>query len=127
MAISMWIWSISNLPSKISLSLCVANSRSTGPNSCRISTNSFFRRYLGIHTTWYLHSHFVWAKLWVLFMQNLLMLNFERLTSVRFCIFLYLSNFACLPGIAGGLPTLITSSDLDLHTSINEVYSNLAN
>src|SRR5690242_4781107 len=72
MAINMWIWSISNFPSRISHSLCVANSRRTGPNSCRISTNSLLRRYFGIHTTWYLHSHRVWAKLWVLFIENLL-------------------------------------------------------
>lgn len=36
------------------------------------------------------------------------MLNFERFTKVRFYIFLELSNSACLPGIAGGLPRLIT-------------------
>jgi hypothetical protein len=36
------------------------------------------------------------------------MLNFERFTKVRFYIlFPELSNSACLPGIAGGLPQLI--------------------
>ena len=36
------------------------------------------------------------------------MLNFERFTKVRFYIlFPELSNSACLPGIAGGLPRLI--------------------
>ena len=38
-----------------------------------------------------------------------LVLNFERFTEVRFYIlFPELSNSACLPGIAGGLPKLIT-------------------
>ena len=38
------------------------------------------------------------------------MLNFERFTKVRFYIlFPELSNSACLPGIAGGLPRLISS------------------
>src|SRR5579859_4387453 len=33
-----------------------------------------------------------------------LRLNFDRLTPLRFCIFLHFSNSARLPGKAGGLP-----------------------
>ena len=38
---------------------------------------NFFFRYFGIHTMWYLHSHFVWLKLFAFIFKNLL-LNFER-------------------------------------------------
>src|SRR5258708_19568511 len=90
----MCTWSSSSLPSNISLSLCWANPRSTAPNSRRISPNSFLRRYFGIHTTWYLHSHLVWAKLWPLVMQNLLQVE---LWAVHADEVLHLSGFANLP------------------------------
>jgi len=56
-------WSLIMCPSWISLSRCCASSRSTGPNSRRKSPKSFCLRYFGIHTRWYLHTHFVCARL----------------------------------------------------------------
>jgi len=47
----------------ISLSRWRASSRNSGPNSRRRSPNSFFLRYFGIQTMWYLHVHFVCARL----------------------------------------------------------------
>src|SRR5262249_21159403 len=42
---------------------CPANSRNTGPKHFRILPYNAFFRPCGIHTTWYLPSHFEWRRL----------------------------------------------------------------
>src|SRR5215470_10526682 len=59
-AIIMWTWSDMRWPSSIRLSFCRANLRKTSPRYRLSSTYSTFLRYLGMNTTWYLQSHFVW-------------------------------------------------------------------
>ena len=68
------------IPSNISHSRLCASSLNTDPNCCRNSLYRRFFRYFGIHVTWYLHSHFVWLKLWLSFIESLSFVNFERFT-----------------------------------------------
>src|SRR6516165_6654688 len=48
------------------LSFCSANVRNTSPTCFLNSPYSALRRHLGMNTTWYLHSHFVWLRLSIL-------------------------------------------------------------
>src|SRR5215471_11234027 len=59
----MCTWSARRCPSSILLSFCAASLRNTSPRWGRSSAYSVFLRHLGMNTTWYLHSHFVWLKL----------------------------------------------------------------
>src|SRR5690349_17342955 len=66
-----------------------------------------FRRPLGMNTTWYLHSHREWLRL----------SNSSIVAQPSVCLAAHgserhdgppnMSNFSCLPGIAGGLPSFI--------------------
>src|SRR5689334_8074215 len=86
---------------------CSANLRNTSPKYRRSSPYNTFLRHLGINTTWYLHSHFVWLRLSISSIAYSLSCAW-RLTSGSFRDGLrYLSNFYCLPGRAGGLPFLL--------------------
>jgi len=50
-------------PSRIWHSFCWAKVWNTGPNCRRMFPRMAFRRLLGTNTTWYLQSHFEWARL----------------------------------------------------------------
>src|SRR5437867_9357256 len=62
-AIIMCTWSGSRCPSSIRLSFCSASRRKISPKYRRNPAYSALRRHLGMNTTWYLHSHFVWFRL----------------------------------------------------------------
>ena len=94
MLISMFTWSSCRLPERISLSFGRVNSAKTRPNSFRIWPYRTFRRYLGMKTTWYLHSHQVCDKL--------------AMSSITVKLWEF-------PGRAGGV-TLITQSGVQLIT-----------
>src|SRR5664280_1233119 len=65
---------------------------------------------LGINTTWYLHSHFEWLKLSYSSIQFLLCVCFAAHARSFLDGLPYLSNFACLPGRAGGTPISLVCS-----------------
>ena len=56
-------WSGIKWPSSIWLSFCLASQWNTSLRSRRIWPNIALRRYLGMNSIWYLHSHRVWLKL----------------------------------------------------------------
>src|SRR5262249_6677082 len=60
--ISMCTLSGIKFPSWSLHSLRCASSRDTLPTVRRICPNSNFLRYLGVNTTWYLHSHVAWFR-----------------------------------------------------------------
>src|SRR5437667_301017 len=62
-AIIMCTWSGSRCPSSIRLSFCSASRRKISPKYRHNPAYSALRRHLGMNTTWYLHSHFVWFRL----------------------------------------------------------------
>src|SRR5207249_12122226 len=45
------------------LPICSASRRKISPKYRRNPAYSALRRHLGMNTTWYLHSHFVWFRL----------------------------------------------------------------
>src|ERR1039458_5294267 len=100
----MCTWSGSRCPSSIRLSFCSASLRNTSPKYFRNSPYNAFRRPFGINTTWYLHSHFEWLKLSYSSIQFLLCVCFAAHAWSLLDGLPYLSNFACLPGRAGGTP-----------------------
>src|ERR1019366_3621981 len=102
--IIMCTWSGSRCPSSIRLSFCSASLRNTSPKYFRNSPYNAFRRPFGINTTWYLHSHFEWLKLSYSSIQFLLCMCFAAHAWSFLDGLPYLSNFACLPGRAGGTP-----------------------
>lgn len=71
-------WSLCKSPSNILPSFCCANSCNVSPKCGRKFLNINFFLYFGIQITWYLHSHFVWFKLWTVSIGSLADLNFER-------------------------------------------------
>src|ERR1022692_3093423 len=97
-------WSGSRCPSSIRLSFCSASSRNTSPKYFRNSPYNAFRRPFGINTTWHLHSPFEWLKLSYSSIQFLLCVCFAAHAWSFLDGLPYLSNFACLPGRAGGTP-----------------------
>lgn len=97
---SICTWSGRKCPSITWHSFCSANARKAAPSSLRIPLKIFFFLYLGIQTTWYLHSHFVWLKLCFSSIESLLSLNFERFVTGGFRSFPERSNFVT-PGRAG--------------------------
>src|SRR5664280_386726 len=102
--IIMCTWSGSRCPSSIRLSFCSASLRNTSPKYFLRSPYNAFRRPFGINTTWYLHSHFEWLKLSYSSIQFLLCVCFAAHARSFLDGLPYLSNFACLPGRAGGTP-----------------------
>src|SRR5664279_3335073 len=102
--IIMCTWSGSRCPSSIRLSFCSASLRNTSPKYFLSSPYNAFRRPFGINTTWYLHSHFEWLKLSCSSIQFLLCVCFAAHARSFLDGLPYLSNFACLPGRAGGTP-----------------------
>ena len=68
------------------LSFCSASVLKTGPRWRRNSPYRILRLHFGMNTTWYLHSHFVWLRLWYSSMRNSLSRSRGRLTegSLRF-------------------------------------------
>src|SRR5664280_995836 len=105
----MCTWSGSRCPSSIRLSFCSASLRNTSPKYFLRSPYNAFRRPFGINTTWYLHSHFEWLKLSYSSIQFLLCVCFAAHARSFLDGLPYLSNFACLPGRAGGTPiSLVT-------------------
>ena len=58
----MWIWSIIKCPSISSTPRCRHNSRIISPTRLRNFPYSFFWRYLGTNTIWYLKSHLTCDK-----------------------------------------------------------------
>src|SRR5512137_1692854 len=69
-------------------SRCWARSRKTGPRYLRSSAYRALRRYLGIQTTWYLHSHLVWATLSLSSMEaSWDWVSFERFTAQEAFVF----------------------------------------
>ena len=58
-----WIWSGIKWPSINSIPRCRHKSLMISPTRTRNLPNSFFFRYLGTMTTWYLHSHLTCDKL----------------------------------------------------------------
>ena len=97
----MWTWSGWRCPSTTLLSFCRASSRNTSPRFFRSSPYNCFRRHFGIHTTWYLQSHFVWLKHCMLFMKP----PFSWLWAVHviggFFILMEPSNCCCPPAKPG--------------------------
>ena len=63
MLTSMWMWSLRASASRTSTPLYPNSFRSIWPMSCFIFSQIICRRYFGANTIWYLHSHFVCAKL----------------------------------------------------------------
>src|SRR5664279_2800271 len=102
--IIMCTWSGSRCPSSIRLSFCSASLRNTSPKYFLRSPYNAFRRPFGINTTWYLHSYFEWLKLSYSSIQFLLCVCFAAHARSFLDGLPYLSNFACLPGRAGGTP-----------------------
>src|SRR5256885_55120 len=103
----MCTWSGIRWPSSIRLSFCAAKRRRTSPRYGRSWPNRAFRRPFGMNTTWYLHSHREWLRL----------SNSSIVPRPSVCLAAHgserhdgppnMSNFCCLPGIAGGLPRFI--------------------
>src|SRR5690242_12525744 len=103
----MCTWSGIRWPSSIRLSFCAAKRRRTSPRYGRSWPNRAFRRPFGMNTTWYLHSHREWLRL----------SNSSIVARPSVCLAAHgserhdgppnMSNFSCLPGIAGGLPSFI--------------------
>src|SRR3954449_8563033 len=103
----MCTWSGIRWPSSIRLSFCVAKRRRTSPRYGRSWPNKALRRPFGMNTTWYLHSHREWHRL----------SNSSIVARPSVCLAAHgserhdgppnMSNFCCLPGIAGGLPVFI--------------------
>src|SRR5689334_2718360 len=103
----MCTWSGIRWPSSIRLSFCVAKRRRTSPRYGRSWPNMALRRPFGMNTTWYLHSHREWHRL----------SNSSIVARPSVCLAAHgserhdgppnMSNFCCLPGIAGGLPLFI--------------------
>lgn len=63
-AISLGTGSSSRCPSSIRRSFCPASLRNTSPQwflNCRYNV---LRRHFGINTTWYLHSHLLWLRVY---------------------------------------------------------------
>ena len=90
---SIWTWSGIGCPSHTLLSFCCAKSLKASPRYFLSWPYSTFLRYFGIQTIGYLQSHFVCFKLCMLYIKNLLSVNFERFTeSGGFLIFQELSN-----------------------------------
>src|SRR4051795_2003816 len=106
----MCTWSGIRWPSSIRLSFCAAKRRRTSPRYGRSWPNRAFRRPFGMNTTWYLHSHREWLRL----------SNSSIVPRPSVCLAAHgserhdgppnMSNFCCLPGIAGGLPRFIYQS-----------------
>src|SRR3954470_3021542 len=109
--IIMCTWSGIRWPSSIRLSFCAAKRRRTSPRYGRSWPNRAFRRPFGMNTTWYLHSHREWLRL----------SNSSIVPRPSVCLAAHgserhdgppnMSNFCCLPGIAGGLPRFIQAPD----------------
>src|SRR5664279_81585 len=116
--IIMCTWSGSRCPSSIRLSFCSASLRNTSPTYFLRSPYNAFRRPLGINTTWYLHSHFEWLKLSYSSIQFLLCVCFAAHARSFLDGLPYLSNFACLPGRAGGTPISLESHQSQNLTSL---------
>src|SRR4051794_7211771 len=105
--IIMCTWSGIRWPSSIRLSFCASKRRRTSPRYGRSWPNRAFRRPFGMNTTWYLHSHREWLRL----------SNSSIVPRPSVCLAAHaserhdgppnMSNFCCLPGIAGGLPRFI--------------------
>src|SRR4051794_39883646 len=103
----MCTWSGIRWPSSIRLSFCAAKRRRTSPRYGRSWPNRAFRRPFGMNTTWYLHSQREWLRL----------SNSSIVARPSVCLAAHgserhdgppnMSNFCCLPGIAGGLPVFI--------------------
>src|SRR4029079_12372134 len=103
----MCTWSGIRWPSSIRLSFCIAKRRRTSPRYGRSWPNKALRRPFGMNTTWYLHSHREWHRL----------SNSSIVARPSVCLAAHgserhdgppnMSNFCCLPGIAGGLPLFI--------------------
>src|SRR5690349_7554652 len=103
----MCTWSGIKWPSSFRLSFCAAKRRRTSPRYGRSWPNRAFRRPFGMNTTWYLHSHREWLRL----------SNSSIVARPSVCLAAHgserhdgppnMSNFCCLPGIAGGLPLFI--------------------
>src|SRR5664279_5173226 len=110
----MCTWSGSRCPSSIRLSFCSASLPNTSPKYFRNSPYNSFRRPFGINTTWYLHSHFEWLKLSYSSIQFLLCVCFAAHAWSFLHGLPYLSNFACLPGRAGGTPISLVVENHDL-------------
>src|SRR5689334_7598152 len=106
----MCTWSGIRWPSSIRLSSCAAERRRTSPRYGRSWPNKALRRPFGMNTTWYLHSQREWLRL----------SNSSIVARPSVCLAAHgserhdgppnMSNFCCLPGIAGGLPSFIYSS-----------------
>jgi len=102
-----WMWSMHAFPSSNSTPLYSHNFLNSVPISWRGLPYTTFLRFFGTHTTWYLHSHTVCARLFFIFNSFLL----DRLLKQPYAIlrkefpfFKYFSlAFAILPSIAGGL------------------------
>src|SRR5512135_2076375 len=58
-----WTWSGIACPSTSSTPRCRHNSRRIGPIRRLSLPEKTFRRYFGMITTWYLHSHRTWDRL----------------------------------------------------------------
>src|SRR5690242_10891019 len=105
----MCTWSGIRWPSSIRLSFCAAKRRRTSPRYGRSWPNRAFRRPFGMNTTWYLHSQREWLRL----------SDSSIVARPSVCLAAHgserhdgppnMSNFCCLPGIAGGLPWFIYS------------------
>src|SRR5690349_4713946 len=103
----MCTWSGIRWPSSIRLSFCAARQRRTSPRYGRSWPNKALRRPFGMNTTWYLHSHREWHRL----------SNSSIVARPSVCLAAHgserhdgppnMSNFCCLPGIAGELPLFI--------------------
>src|SRR5689334_15145864 len=100
-------WSGIRWPSSIRLSFCAAKRRRTSPRYGRSRPNRAFRRPFGMNTTWYLHSHREWLRLSNSSIAARPSVCLAAHGSERHDGPMNMSNFCCLPGIAGGLPSFI--------------------
>ena len=85
--INMCTWSNIKWPCSIRLSRCTANSLNILPIRWRKEPYNAFRRYFGINTMWYLHSHRVCFRLSMSFNKVSFPCDFERFTDRRLSFF----------------------------------------
>ncbi len=100
-----WTWSGIRCPSSILQPFCLANSWNNYPRRFRNLPNITFFLLFGINTMWYLQFHFVWLKLWYSLIGDSPYSWSSFRESSRPT---YRSNLCESPGIAGGLPYLIS-------------------
>src|SRR5215218_3295669 len=100
-------------PSSIRLPFCAASLRNTSPRCGRSWTYNVFLRHLGMKTTWYLQSHFVWLRLSSSSIDEVSsrVLGGSRLGASSVGRLQEMSNFYCHPGRAGGSPGYARTAD----------------